>query len=184
MKLGPIIAELRSWARSFESRIYGAAEFAIIDSTTDLKMPCAFVLPLGESVTVSDVNNSMYQQSIEQSFGVAVYVSTANDEQGVIAFDRIEELKAEVLAAIAGWAPDEMSEWITYEGSSVLDLNRARLCVQFEFTVAYPIEDHQTRHWRDLEGLGPLTGTDVDVDLMPTDGVIEAKAKFEFGVDG
>ena len=184
MKLGPIIAELRSWARSCEQRVYGAAEFTIIDSTTALQMPCAFVLPLGESVITNDVNNSIYQQAIEQSFGVAVYVSTANDEQGVIAFDRIEELKAEVLSAIAGWAPEEMSEWVTYEGASVLDLNRARLCVQFEFTVAYPIEDHQTRHWRDLEGLGPLTGIDVDVDLMPTDGVIEAKAKFELGVDG
>ena len=184
MKLGPIIAELREWAKSFESRVYGAAEFTVIDSTTDLKMPCAFVLPLGESVITNDVNNSIYQQAVEQSFGVAVYVPTVNDEQGVIAYDRIEDLKAEVLAAIAGWAPDEMSEWITYEGNSILDLNRARLCVQFEFSVAYPIEDHQTRHWRDLEGLGPLTGIDVDVDLMPTDGVIEAKAKFELGVDG
>lgn len=183
MKLGPIIAELRSWASSFQSRVYGAAEFSVIDSTTDLQMPCAFVLPLGETVTVSDTLNGIYQQAVEQSFGVAVYVSTANDEQGVIAFDRIEELKAEVLAAIAGWAPDEISEWVTYEGSSVLDLNRARLCVQFEFNVAYPIEDHQTRHWRDLEGLGPLKGVDVDVDLMPVDGVIEAKAKFELGED-
>ena len=184
MKLGLIISELRSWAKSFDERVYGAAEFSVIDSSTEIKMPCAFVLPLGETVTDSDINNTLYQQRVEQSFGVAVYVSTANDEQGVIAYDRIEELKAEVLAAIAGWAPDEMSEWIAYEGSSILDLNRARLCVQLEFTVAYPIEDVQTRHWRDLEGLGPLTGINVDVDLIPNDGVIEAKAKYELGVDG
>ena len=174
MKLGPVIAEIRRRCPIFERRVYGAAEFAAIDASTNLAVPCAYVLPLGETAEDIDLHTD-YRQTVEQSFGVCVYVSTGmSDETGVSAYDAVENIKSEVLRAVAGWCPTDDVNEVIYQGASVLDLSRARLCVQLEFAVTYDIVDDETRHGVDLSELPDLDHVHMDVDLMKPDGRLEA----------
>ncbi len=171
MKLSPVIAELRRRCPVFAKRVYGAAEFAAIDASTVLQMPCAYVLPLGESADAFRLDTD-YRQGVEQSFGVVVYVKTGADEAGLMAYDKVEEIKDELMRAIAGWCPTEDVDEVIYEGASILDLNRARLAVQFEFNVSYDIVDSETRHGVDLSALPDLQG--VNIDLTSADGDVRA----------
>lgn len=182
MKLGPIVNALRLKCPTFEQRVAGAAEFSQIEPTTNLAMPCAFVVPLGESTEEATLQTD-YRQTVEQSFGVIVYVSSKTDERGLIAYDLVEEIKEEVIRAIAGWEPIERADGITYSGLTVLSLTSAWLCVQLEFSILYDIVDTQTRHGIDLSELPDLELVHVDVDLMFPDGVIEAKANFKLNGD-
>lgn len=175
MKLSLLIAELRRRCPTFEGRVYGAAEWAAQDKI-NMAIPSAFVLPLGETAEMLDMSTD-YRQRVEQAFGVALLVSTdLSDPTGVRAFDVAEDLKAEVFRAILGWEADETAP-ITYEGSSVLELNRAFLCVQLEFVVVYDIVDEETRHGVSIEELPDFAGVDVDVDTMTPDGKTEASMK-------
>lgn len=180
MKLGPIINALRLKCPSFESRVAGAAEFSKIDDSTVMNLPCAFVVPLGETAE-QPINQTDYRQTVEQNFSVIVYVSTETDERGLIAYDRIEELKLEVMKAICGWEPIDNADPISYAGASILSLNKARLCVQLEFSILYDIVDNETRHGVDLGELPNLEMVHVDVDLMFPDGLIEAQTDIKLG---
>ena len=171
MKLSPVIAELRRRCPTFSKRVYGAAEFVAIDTSTVMQMPCAFVLPLGESAEQFQLNTN-YRQGVEQSFGVVVYVANAADEVGLVAYDKVEEIKDELMRAIAGWCPTDDVDEVIYEGASILDLNRARLAVQFEFNVSYDIVDSETRHGVDLSELPDLQG--VNIDLTDVDSGVKA----------
>lgn len=171
MKLSPVIAELRRRCPTFSKRVYGAAEFAAIDASTVMQMPCAYVLPLGESAEPFQLNTN-YRQWVEQSFGVVVYVTTGANETGLEAYDNAEEIKLEVLKAIAGWCPTDDVNEVIYEGTSILDLSRARLAVQLEFNVSYDIVDSETRHGVDLSELPDLQG--VNIDLTSADGDVKA----------
>lgn len=173
MKLSTIITELRRRCPSFEKRVYGVAEWAAREKV-NLPMPSAYVLPLGESADLVSMTTD-YRQHVEQSFGVAVLISTKlDDPTGLQAFDKSEDVKAEIFRAIVGWETDE-TDAVIYEGSTVLELNRAFLCVQFEFSVSYDITDADTRHGAMLDELTPFDGVDMDVDLMKPDGSIDAK---------
>lgn len=175
MKLSPVITELRRRCPLFEQRVYGAAEFASIEPSTALKMPCAFVLPLGDTAG-EVIFQTDYRQSIEQSIGIAIFVPTGTDETGLIAYDKVEDIKSEVFRAIAGWCPTDDVDELIYEGSSVLDMNRSRLCVQLEFKVAYDIVDDETRHGVDISSLPDLKAVHIDVDFVKPDGRLEASA--------
>ena len=180
MKLAPIVAEIRRHCPSFEGRVYGSVEFADIESLTNLPMPCSFVLPLGES-TSEPIFSTDYMQDVEQSFGVVVFVKNSRDRTGMDAYDSLEEIKAEIHRVLTGWVPNEDSDPVVYDGSSVLDVNRERLAVQFEFTLPYAIRDEDTRHGVDISTLPDLELVDVKVDQMVPDGSVEAEALLKLG---
>lgn len=173
MKLSPIISEIREHCPVFERRVYGASRFAVIDASTDMDMPCAYVVPLGES-TEDAFTDTQYQQNADQDFGVCVYVSVEDDEQGKDAFDTAEDIKLELLSAIAGWEPEGASP-ITYQGHSILDLNRARLVVQFEFALPYMLTWQDVRQGADYMSMDDFLRVGVDIDEAVPDGRIEAK---------
>ena len=178
MKLAPIVAELRRRCPSFEQRVYGSVEFSSIETATNLAMPCAFVLPLGESTGERDSGNE-YRQSVEQSVGVVVFVANSPDRTGFDAYDGVEDIKAEILKAIVGWEANDESDEIEYDGMSILEFNRARLAVQMEFTWPYDIVDPETRHGVDLASLPDLMEVGVKVDFLAPDGNLEAEALFK-----
>lgn len=177
MKLAPIVAELRRRCPSFEQRVYGSVEFSSIEATTNLAMPCAFVLPLGES-TGERYSQNEYRQPVEQSVGVVVFVQATTDRTGLDAYDFVEGIKAEILKAIVGWEANCEHDELEYDGMSILEFNRARLAVQMEFTWPYDIVDEETRHGVDIASLPDLTEVALNVDLMAPDGRNEAKALF------
>ena len=186
MKLSPIIAALRKKCPSFERRVYGTAEFSSVESTTDLPMPCAYVIPLGESGEEIAMGTD-YRQTIEQNFGVVICVSVGSDRTGTETFDQIEAMKYEVIKAIAGArmpesAPDfgDDTDEIIYDGLSILDVNKARIAAQLEFIVRYQIIDEQTAHGRELAMLTPFEGMDVDIDQIAPDGINKTKFSINF----
>ena len=174
MKLAPVIAELRRRCPSFEKRVYGSAQFAAIDESTVMAMPSAYVVPLGESVEEAPMSTG-YSQNAEQSLGVIVYTSSKEDETGRDAFDKAEDIKAEILKAICGWCPSDEADELAYDGSTVLGLNRARLAVQYEFTLPYRITDDETRNGVNLSELPDLEGIDMTVDQAVPDGIDPVK---------
>ena len=190
MKLSPIIAALRKECPSLERRVYGTAEFSSVESTTDLPMPCAYVIPLGESGEEMSMGTE-YRQIIEQTFGIVMCVAVGSDQTGTEAFDRVETMKYEVIKAIAGARMPESepdlrddTDEIVYDGLTILDVNKARIAVQLEFIVRYQIIDEQTAHGRELAMLTPFDGMDVDVDQIVPDGLDKTKFSINFTKEG
>lgn len=171
MKLSPVITALRARCPSLQRRVGGAAEFASIEQNTALAMPCAFVVPLGESAESFPTGRMEmdYRQQIQQNIAVILFVDTSSQRRGQDAYDAVEDLKFEVLKAIAGSdTPD--TDAMVYDGMSILDMNKARLAIQMEFYVTYDIVDEQTAHGVDLANLPDFEGMDVTVDQIIPDG--------------
>lgn len=181
MKLSPIIAALRAKCPTLARRVYGTAEFSSVEASTDIPMPCAYVIPLGESAEELYMGTD-YKQMVEQTFGVVLCISVDGDPTGVDAFDRADALKFEIVRAIAGACVGESAEGvgddtdeIIYDGMSVLDMSKARLAVQVEFVVRYTIVDAMTAHGVELAALPDFDGMDVTIDPMVPDGMNQAK---------
>ena len=96
------------------------------------------------------------------------------------AWEKSVDLKKEVFQAILG-ADDIQAgrDWIQFESLTVLDLNRAALTVQLDFSCQYEINDNETRHGADIDRLGRFLRMYTDIDVIAEkghpDGRIEAK---------
>lgn len=184
MKLKPIIEELRTECAVFENRVFGVAEYAqIAESTAPEDLPAAYVIPLTET-PMEPLSSTKYQQTVEFNFAVVLVVPNAVDEQGLNAWERMDDLKKAVFAAILG-SDDTGSQrdWIQYEGLSVAELNRAFLAVQLEFSCNYDITDDETRHGKDIERLGRFLKMYADVDVIGAGGKPDGKVEAKFHVD-
>ncbi len=180
MKLKPIIEELRNYCPSFESRVYGIGTFSqLSESISTEALPAAFVLPMSEEPE-DPAATSRYRQIVRFNFAVLLMVSNTEDEQGLTAWEKADDLKKEVFHAILG-ADDIQSgkDWIQFEGLSIADMNRAALTVQLDFSCEYEITDEETRHGADIDRLGRFLKMYTDIDVIAEkgkpDGRIEAK---------
>nr|DAY85356.1 MAG TPA: tail completion protein [Caudoviricetes sp.] len=180
MKLKPIIEELRNYCPSFEQRVYGIGTFSqLSESISTEALPAAFVVPMSEEPD-DPATTSRYRQTVRFNFAVLLMVPNTEDEQGLTAWEKADDLKKEVFHAILG-ADDIKSgkDWIQFEGLSIADMNRAALTIQLDFSCEYEITDDETRHGADIDRLGRFLRmyTDVDVigDKGRPDGQIEAK---------
>lgn len=184
MKLKPIVEELRNECECFESRVFGIAEYAqIADSTAPEDLPAAYVIPLTET-PMEPLSSTRYQQTVEFNFAVVLAISNATDEQGLNAWERADDLKKAVFAAILG-SDDTGSQrdWIQYEGLSIVELNRAFLAVQLEFSCNYDIKDDETRHGKDIDRLGRFLRMYADIDVIGADGKPDGKIEAKFHED-
>ncbi|MBH2952485.1 hypothetical protein I5Q45_25975, partial [Serratia marcescens] len=73
---------------------------------------------------------------------------------------------------------------ICYAGGTVLDLNRAELYYQFDFTVDREITEEDTRQQDDLDALDEFKTLSIDVDYINPgagpDGKIEHHTEMHF----
>ena len=171
MKLKPIIQELRAHCPGFNGRVFGVGTFSRLDESVAAELlPAAFVIPVSEDPEDPAVINR-YKQQVRFNFAVILMVANTEDEQGLTAWEKSVDLKKEVFKA--------SRDWIQFESLTVLDLNRAALTVQLDFSCQYEISDNETRHGGDIDRLGRFLRmyTDVDVigDKGRPDGQIEAK---------
>ena len=120
------------------------------------------------------------KQQVRFNFAVILMVANTEDEQGLTAWEKSVDLKKEVFQAILG-ADDIQAgrDWIQFESLTVLDLNRAALTVQLDFSCQYEINDNETRHGADIDRLGRFLRMYTDIDVIAEkghpDGRIEAK---------
>lgn len=137
MRLGRIALKLRAANTIFENRIAGAAELEIAMDNT-LKEDSAYVIPLSEAATVNETDPSVEQRIIER-FGVVVAIkndSTDKDKLGIIAYDRLHEVRSQIFRAILGWEVPESETQIYYSGANLVNINRGYLWYQYEFEIA------------------------------------------------
>lgn len=151
MQIEIIIQALRERCPSFAGRIGGAAGFKELEESTSLPVPSAFVIPIDDNPKDSKAINSV-RQELTDSFAVIVAISNTVDERGQAAFRSVRDLRAEIWAALLGWRPDLSYNGITYEGGTLLRMNRARLWYQFEFGADMEIGPEDG--WQDTELAG------------------------------
>lgn len=176
MKLSLVIAALRLRCPSFEGRVAGAAEYKPIPDTAKMKLPSAWVIPLDDNVGEQQ-SQTDYHQELTEGFAVIVIMDNTPDQRGQsAAFDVVHNIRAELWKALLGWE-QEGYDPIEYDGGNLLDMNRAHLYYQFDFSAKTDIVAEDTQHWDDLQKLADLSLVAVDVDFMKPDGEIEHKLR-------
>ncbi|WP_145538008.1 hypothetical protein [Yersinia alsatica] len=175
MKLSLVIAALRLRCPSFDGRVSGAAEYKPIPDTAKMKLPAAWVIPLDDNVG-EQKSKTDYWQDLTDGFAVIVIMDNTPDQRGqASAFDVVHNVRAELLKALLGWQPEQCYNPIQYDGGNLLDMNRAHLYYQFDFSATMEINEEDTQQWDDLQQLEELERIMVNVDFMTPDGTIEHK---------
>jgi len=182
MKLEWIIAAVRERCPSFAGRVGGAAEFRPLQETSALTVPCAYVIPLDDSPE-ENVSQNAIRQPLNDAFAVIVVVSNKADEKGQTSAGEIHDIRAELWGALLGWSPNERYDPITYDGGTLLSLDRARMFYQFEFAAVMEIqpedgwnEDHPPFEGAtfNLNSIDPADPNRTDPDRPPMDDRVEA----------
>jgi len=165
MNLGTIITQLRTYCPTFVNRVAGAAEFQVIPDGSALAVPCAYVLPLDDNPGQQRSANG-YRQQLRDAFAVVVRVSNTGDERGQSAMTTVYTLRAEIFKALLAWQPSATYAAIEYDGGNLLQMNRAVLDYQLEFSAAMELDETDT--WlepRDA-ALDAYIGATIEVDAM------------------
>ena len=162
MKISPIVLLLREKCASFGGRIGGTADIPIAEKATNLPLPCAFVLAPQDAADEL-LTKTRYVQTVTATFDIMVYVSAVQDERGLDAYDVADELKAEIIQALAGYEPADCSDWVTFESADVAALNAAYLAYRLTFRCVYTIDDSNTYHGELYENLPRFLRLHTDV---------------------
>lgn len=139
MKPSLIIPRLRELCPSFGGRVAGAAEFAAAEGVDDLAVPCAFVVPGGDTVGEAEIVGQGFQE-LDERFTVIVCLSNSSDERGQEGAEDLDDIRAELIAALLNWSPSAAHGPIAYAGSDGDPLlDRARIWHGYDFTAATSI---------------------------------------------
>jgi len=133
MKLGSIVLKLRLAKTYFKNNIGGAADLDMAVTGTLLD-EMAFVIPLADNADENTEGNSV-NQNITERFGVVVAVkndTTEDDLTGIISYDKLHDIRAELFSALVGWDPGYNGP-VIYRGGRLLDIDRGWLWFQYEF---------------------------------------------------
>ncbi|WP_433647492.1 phage tail terminator protein [Kosakonia pseudosacchari] len=184
MKLTPIIAALRARCQIFENRVAGAAQFKNLPEAGKMKLPSAYVVP-GDDSPGEQKSQTDYWQDLREGFSVIVFVSNGRDERGQWAsYDVVHDIRNMLFKALLGWNPEPDGEPITYDGGTLLDVNRYELTYQFDFVVENELSSEDTRQQEELDSLDDLLMLAIDVDFINPgngpDGVIEHHTDIHF----
>lgn len=166
MLINPIIEALRVRCPVFQNRVAGAAKFDIgLSESAKLAVPCAYVLPLDDSPEDNTSANGLRQKMVE-AIAVVVVVSNVADERGQASADQVEGLRRILWRALLGWSPSTEHDGFTFQGGTLLKVDRARLWFQFEFGAEMVIDS--TDGWQDeyLSGLPPFHGVEFRMDCL------------------
>ena len=142
MLLSPIILKIRAGETEFNNYIGGAAELALAMEYS-LTKEAGFVIQLAETASANDYDSTI-NQKISERFAVVVALDNGTsdrDKMGLIAYDRLAGIRAEIFSAILGWQIPGTESIVSYSGGKVLGINRAWLWYQFEFSSDTRITD-------------------------------------------
>lgn len=166
MKLSLIIAALKARCPSFSGRIAGAAEFKPLPDIGKMQLPAAYVIPLDDNAG-ENKSQTGYWQDVTDGFAVIVCMSNVADERGQSAVsDCVDDIRTELWLALLGWEPTPDYYPIQYEGGTLLQMTRAALYYQYEFSAKFSVTQEFTRQQQDLLAQSDFAGVDVNVDLI------------------
>lgn len=175
MDLLAIIAAIKARCASFAEHVAGAAEYKRLPDSTNMAMPAAYVIPLDDNPEASQSSNGRRQQ-LRDSFAVVVVLSNTADERGQGSITSVRAIRKELWAALLGWNPDADHGPIEYEGGQLIDLDRARLYYQFEFSAETEIAEADTWQGVDNAALPAFTEVGLTVNVPGSPDTVEATA--------
>lgn len=178
MLLLDVIAALRGRVPLFAQRVGGTASIEDLREYSHLPVPAAYVIPMDEKPDDNQDANG-YAQSVDVGFAVVVFLDNASDEVGQSALAQLDVIRGQIFKALLGWDPPN-HDAIVYTGGSLVDMDRARLVYQYEFSCPYVL-DHDDTWLKDRDDALPvLTSIHIKVDCIdPVD-----KNRAPIGPDG
>lgn len=174
MNIAAVITRLREGASIFSNRVAGAADFATgLESTVNMTLPAAFVIPLEDEAVGNDEASGL-RQIISERIGVIVQIANdvtdMGDRRGQAPVEGVDAVRSAIFAAILNWRPSvpllPAARGFEYAGGRLVDFDRARLFWQFDFILETTVTDSDG--WQapaeDLE--------EIDVYLTSPDGAV------------
>jgi hypothetical protein len=134
MKIGKIALKIRAAKTVFGNYVAGSAELDTAMMQT-LSRETAFVIPLIENADENKYDTGVNQPLYER-FGVIAAIKNDDsqlDKLGILAYDRIHDIRNELMGCLLGWEIPEAESLIYYRGGSLVDINGGWLWYQFEF---------------------------------------------------
>lgn len=163
MDITLVIAAIKERCLSFGGRVSGAAEYKRLSDTANLDMPAAYVIPL-DDVAGEQRSENAYRQQIKDAIAVVVVLSNTVDERGQTPLATVRTMRKELWKGLLTWKPDDEHGPISYEGGQLLDLDRARMYYQFEFSADMELDESDTYQATANAALPALTKVAVTVD--------------------
>lgn len=167
--IGATIEQLRQFCPPFGGRVAGAADFnrGLLNYNENMALPAAYVVPLDQVIEDNGNQNMVgLWQIIDKTVGIVVELDARADRRGQDPAMQYDSIEMALFAALLNWAPADCRgpnrQGYYFAGARVLDLDRARLFYQWEFTFRYQITDDDA--WHEPEP-GELCG--VELDLFP-----------------
>lgn len=120
----------------FEGRVHDAAAFQ--ELTRRGALPTAglavYLLPLGITGQAAQTATGLFRQSIQRAYAVLLCLQST-DRTGARALAELEPLQERVIAAVAGWGPDEAPGVMILRRAQLIPGN-GMLALQIEFTLS------------------------------------------------
>ena len=143
MKIGKFIFRMRHKqsiiAKAGKTASFGNFVGGSVELNEALKAPpirnLCFIIPGGGASRETKHDNYIDQVLVEQ-FAVIVCLKAdlqSSDKYGFLAYDKIHDVRNEVMAAFLGWQIAEAESVIRYKDESLIDFNNAYLWYQFNF---------------------------------------------------
>lgn len=150
MKLSHVVHTLRHFGLSFEGRVSWIAKFSSVKDTTFSELPAAYVVPLDDKAQ-NNKSKTDYWQNVTESFGVIVVLKLIGEQGKQEIYDLVENIKVELWQVLLGLELTPFHYPIQYDGGKLLDLDKDRICYQFNFSSVREIGFEDTRQYFDLK---------------------------------
>jgi hypothetical protein len=96
---------------------------------------CAFVVPLGFDDRGGDSATGLFTQMLQESVGVVLSIKALGDAKARRALPTIGSLKAGVIGAVAGWAPDNVAGVFRVTRGRLLSVDKGLVLYQIDFAL-------------------------------------------------
>lgn len=137
MRISKIVLKLRLGNTVFGNNIGGATELSRAIRHAPTK-DIAFVIPV-DGEADEPVTDAGIQQKVTERFAVVCALkndTSDKDRQGILAYDRLHDIRAEIWKALLGWRMEiEDERLVYYRREKLVGVTPATLWYQYEFEV-------------------------------------------------
>lgn len=133
-----LIARIEAEVGALAGRTRGAADLSELVATKQWPQSpaAAFVLPLGlRARDEGEAATGYFLQMLDEAFAVVLTVRAQGDATGARAVPRIDELVAALVAAIAGWGPDDAIGVFRVSAGNLLSAEGGMVLYQLDFVI-------------------------------------------------
>ncbi|WP_316171041.1 hypothetical protein [Bradyrhizobium sp. SZCCHNRI1058] len=135
--VGDVSERIAASVPALAGRIEGIADLAalIAEGALPQREVSAFVVPLGFDDRGGDSATSAHTQMLEESIGVVLCIKALGDAKARRALPTIEQLSGAVIAAVAGWAPDDVAGVFRVTRGRLLSAEKGLVLYQLDFAL-------------------------------------------------